>query len=640
MNAKKDRQDNGKRRRTGCWPCKERKVRCNEARPICNACERLTLPCQYGIKLLWREEALSRGIALGRSGLWSKKRGVSNQKQHQDVDSNFQHDRPPTPQDERVDALPLPTEDWMFLNTTYQDFKHYLDPDNLCNGSMLDEASSYAPFWPSPAFTTIAAPRTLDGRCWDSEDPLVATPRILDGNGWDFGVNQDVNIFQADDVDMSLMPTNRAHVATCSNPIFCWPIVQNPSPFALGDNEMYLLNYFTHGVSPRCTTWPADNPFARTILPVCMSALDKPLFNIVMAVASHQLSLLNDSRFKRDIWIYRGKAIRSFQAEIGQLQSRQEASVDWEQIISTLVMLTFFDISHDSASAWWVHLRCARNLRSLLPTQAHLSTGQKELYRFFCAYFAQHEALSRTTSALSDPYDGWSIQWFPPELGLDMSVIDSLLGCSHELISLISNISDLAAEMQLQSCGSHKVSDNVADIQPEQLATLKERHDEIERRLHGMIQHLPPTTPSLPGYEDHDSGTLEELGYIAETRRLSALIYLYFRVDGVSPGHSPISRLTDQILSLIPKISLRSHVLLWTLFIVGTMGISQSDGDSDRKFILERLVSLQHTRELENVRIAREVVEAVWKMRDLRGPESVGGWKDIVNAGGEGLSLC
>lgn len=280
-----------------------------------------------------------------------------------------------------------------------------------------------------------------------------------------------------------------------------------------------------------------------------------------------------------------------------------------------------FKISHDSASAWQVHLRCARNLHGLLPTHAQLSTSQKQLYRFFCAYFAQHEALSRTTSASSSHHDGVSLQWFPPQLGLDMTVVDSLLGCSHELISLISNISDLAAEM-----------DAAADIRRQR----PERRDEIERQLHAMTQHLPPSTA------DHDASTMEELGYIAETRRLSALIYLYFRLDGVSPGHPPISRLTGQILALIPKISLRSHVLLWTLFIVGTMGIgvSESGGDSDRKFILERLVSLQHTRELENVRIAREVVEAVWRIRDLRGLDNTGGWNDIINAGGEGLSLC
>lgn len=233
------------------------------------------------------------------------------------------------------------------------------------------------------------------------------------------------------------------------------------------------------------------------------------------------------------------------------------------------------------------------------------------------------------------------MQWFPPELDIDMTIIDSLLGCSHELIYLISSISDLATGKQSQTYGSRDQLLEAADgVKQEHPATPKEHRDSIERKLHGLIQHLPPEKSDLPGYATRGSSTMEELAYIAETRRLSALIYLYFRVDRLCPGHSPISRITGQILALIPKISLRSHALLWTLFIVGTMGIGQGDGDSARKFILERLVSLQRTRELENVRIAREVVEAVWKIRDLRGPEHVGGWRDIVDAGGEGLSLC
>jgi hypothetical protein len=298
-------------------------------------------------------------------------------------------------------------------------------------------------------------------------------------------------------------------------------------------------------------------------------------------------------------------------------------------LVSTACSDHSIQISHDSASTWLVHLRCARNLRGFLPTQKALSTRERELFRFFCAYFAQHEALSLRTSTLSVARDDQAQQWFPPELEIDMTVVDSLLGCSHELISLISDISDLSTDMAVQSSVFNVQSSNAP------VDSLQIRRNEVERRLYNLEQHLPLTAPDLA-----DPGSLEELGYIAETRRLSALIYLYFRVDYVPPGSSPIDRLTQQVLALIPKISLRSHVLLWTLFIVGVMGIGESDGDADRKFILERLVSLQHTRELENVRIARQVVEGVWKIRDLRGPDAPGCWKDVVDAGGEGLSLC
>jgi hypothetical protein len=46
----------------------EKRVRCDEGRPHCKRCVRLNLECAYGLKLLWEDEAIRRGIALGRSG--------------------------------------------------------------------------------------------------------------------------------------------------------------------------------------------------------------------------------------------------------------------------------------------------------------------------------------------------------------------------------------------------------------------------------------------------------------------------------------------------------------------------------------------------------------------------------------------
>ncbi|KAK2610571.1 hypothetical protein N8I77_003989 [Diaporthe amygdali] len=42
-----------KRSRNGCWPCKARKVKCGEERPICVNCERTGETCDYSIKLNW-----------------------------------------------------------------------------------------------------------------------------------------------------------------------------------------------------------------------------------------------------------------------------------------------------------------------------------------------------------------------------------------------------------------------------------------------------------------------------------------------------------------------------------------------------------------------------------------------------------
>ncbi|CAH0052145.1 unnamed protein product [Clonostachys solani] len=313
-----------------------------------------------------------------------------------------------------------------------------------------------------------------------------------------------------------------------------------------------------------------------------------------MAISSYQLYMLKDKRFERDIWMYRAKALRGFQYEIARFREDSQSSKGWEQVIATLIMLTFFD----------------------------------------------HEAFARTAYDILDPHAA-CVSWFPPGLEVGMTVIDALLGCSPELISLILEISNLAEQRLSVASATNGIFEGKSWRERGQV-TCAWRNN-IERRLYFLEQVLPCSTSLSIDCDQHGQSAIEELGYIAETRRLSALVYMYSRLDRIPPGFSPIDNLTSQILALIPKISLRSHALLWPLFVVGTMGIgvvNPESGDAQRIFVMERLVSLQQTRQLKNVRRAREIVEAVWKMRDLQGPEYMGGWYDIGRVESYGVSLC
>ncbi|KAF4125986.1 anaphase-promoting complex subunit 1 [Geosmithia morbida] len=543
----------------------------NETRPICKACERLRLPCQYGIRLLWQEEALSRGIALGRAGepdkvtaihvecltkadryqgVWSKKGRASTRKQHVITPSRLQNGRP---NEDPYSPVQVPlAKDWIFLNYTYDDFQNTSNTDGTHYGAISDDS---LPCVNHSLCQTVNLPTTA--RVLEESDRGLRGP-LASAHQTEFNDCQHV-VFEDDGLSVmsSLSARNQAEMGTGDDAVSAWPILQNPPPFALANNESYLLEYFIHGISPRCTTWPADDVYARNILPICMTSVHKPIFNMIMAVSSHQISILNrDTGSGKNTWIYHGKALRGLHTEIGQLQRQNGFSTDWEQVISTLVMVTFFD---------------------------------KELYRFFCAYFAHHDALNRTASALSDARDRRAAKWFKPELGLDMTVIDPLVGCSYELVQLISDISDVAAEVECQSPSSCiQETDCLSTYSPKQRLSRMQRRDSIERKLHTLAQK-PPNASAPQKNVANNLIITEEVGCIAEIRRLSALMYLYSRIDGVPPGQPPINRLTDQILALIPKISLRSHALLWSLFVVGTMGLSKTEGDSGRKFILERL---------------------------------------------------
>ncbi|KAM5341749.1 hypothetical protein ACJ41O_014780 [Fusarium nematophilum] len=72
MPRRRDGEPTEKRGRNACWKCKERRIKCTLERPVCSNCARWKHTCQYGLKLLWREEALARGICFGRQGVYGQ----------------------------------------------------------------------------------------------------------------------------------------------------------------------------------------------------------------------------------------------------------------------------------------------------------------------------------------------------------------------------------------------------------------------------------------------------------------------------------------------------------------------------------------------------------------------------------------
>lgn len=67
------------------------------------------------------------------------------------------------------------------------------------------------------------------------------------------------------------------------------------------------------------------------------------------------------------------------------------------------------------------------------------------------------------------------------------------------------------------------------------------------------------------------------------------------------------------LISTLPD----SPTLLWPLFIIGNVDV---DEDGHRRFILERLESIQKTRNLGSIRRARMVVESAYRAKDLDHP--------------------
>ena len=217
------------------------------------------------------------------------------------------------------------------------------------------------------------------------------------------------------------------------------------------------------------------------------------------------------------------------------------------------------------------------------------------------AYLGSHHALAGTASSkpfvrdlIPDEQDSESCK----------HALFALTGFSETLLSLISGTTELAHDTQTAQPTTNAATD------------LLHRRKRIEQSLHDIHQPVPP---------DDDQTDVFQFALIAETKRLAALLYLYSRIDDAGPREQHMVDLTARLLSLLGRISLRTNTTLWPLFIVGTLGVRPED-DELRGIILERLASLQETRQLGNVKRARAIVEDVWKVRDLKKGEADRGW--------------
>jgi hypothetical protein len=186
--------------------------------------------------------------------------------------------------------------------------------------------------------------------------------------------------------------------------------------------------------------------------------------------------------------------------------------------------------------------------------------------------------------------------------------LQTLTGCSTDFFQILADVNSLATDFSAVS--------KLDYVDPELLSGLEERRLYLERRLH---QHTPINESSI-----HNEDTPESVLAI-EIKRLTGQLHLYSRVDNLGPYDPCITRLSSKILSLVKRLSTRSNLILWPLFMVATLGIGV-ECDAERALILEKLHLLQQKRQMRYIKKARDIIVEVWKRRDFGGSETQLGW--------------
>lgn len=403
---------------------------------------------------------------------------------------------------------------------------------------------------------------------------------------------------------------------------------------SITDNERHMFRYMVEFVFPDCVCYNTKtggiNPYLDYIVPISMSS--PVVFCSIIAAGAYLFYLKYGNDFYRD---FSNNYIKDVLRDLSLIihQKTMNRSRSWDDILVTVLMLCFTDISSKCDQQWLLHLKKGK---ALLGNQEVLAHSNEHLLAFFVRYITSHDIMWETVKSsweVGSEHDE-SNTYEKLKNNCDV-VVDPVLGCSPYLLTLISKISNLG---DCYEALRHETPTNREIFEKVILNEAKN----IASELDGPGQVMA----TFKGNQSLSEG--KEL--ISEIKRLTAKVYLFARIDmtGYSLGgtnHSvtatfrekfqKMRKLTDHIVHLMKRVKTCTMALSWPLFVVGVVTVSCED----RYFVMDKFTQMENYRGLASVRLAREVVEATWRERDLA-ENGHFTWIDLVNSKGWTLSLA
>lgn len=403
---------------------------------------------------------------------------------------------------------------------------------------------------------------------------------------------------------------------------------------AVTSNEMLIFSYMVESVFPNCVCYNAKtggvNPYLDYIVPVSMSS--PVVFCSVIAAGAYLYYLKCGDLLYQDI---SNNYIRNVLMDLSELIQEKDAasSTSWDDVLVTVLMLCFTDISSRCDRQWLLHLKRGK---SLLGHRKVIEHSNEYLLNFFVRYITSHDIMWETVKS------SWELA--PIENDTEIyenfknnkdRTVDPVLGCSPYLLTLISkitNLGDCYEALRLESGMNREIFEGV--IIHEAL--------NVAADLDGLNQVM--------NYKSDIEHEQEGKELISEIKRLTAKIYLFARIDmtrfslcQTNPSlsatfrekHLKMKRLTANIIELMKRVKTCTMALSWPLFVVGIVTASYED----RWFILDKFAEMENYRGLASVRLARETMEATWRERDVS-ENPVFTWNELVGSRGCTLSLA
>lgn len=527
-----------RRTRTGCLTCRKRKVKCDEARDICGQCKAKGLECVTTVSLKWEAEYVSRGLKFGRAGVWSK-----------DPLRTASPSSPGAASDGLIWCTVPRIFPYSFVNTTI---------GTIHDLKTLDFDAPPDEWLPQPDWADLEIQRVEET---DTTSTLSLSPWL----------------------------TTRQPVRSKA-PILPPPALSAHLPDFGIDDTALLLSYYLENVCPATTaSFSSMSPFASLFVPFAVSTSPLAMDSILALAACHRSK--SEGSYKSTALRLSHGVLKTLRARLRDLNP-QDVAMDAETLV-VMLLLCMFEIVNECDKRWVVHLKGARDLirvRRQIAPRFLPSSDERQLVHFCERFFAFQDVIGRTACG-EDPVFGTDFWEDNPDC-------DAWLGCSPELVSILSEITELGRQ------------DRSSRSTPQfQAATAG-----LEYRLDNLAQKV----------WDNDDDILAQS---AELKRLAAELYLQCLLNGADPSTPWVSDQVDKILRAVAALLDRGVAagITWPLFVAAV------ELDSDREFQDSSCLGIapryarpfifyalnQLANSMVNVTRTRSVIEKVWQARDL-----------------------
>lgn len=395
-----------------------------------------------------------------------------------------------------------------------------------------------------------------------------------------------------DEFDMLVVRDSRRIRASPMAPLSLFPHISEPE-------HWQLFEYYFDQVCPRTTASSKQHsPFASVILPFCMSA-SPSVFKAIQALSACHRTRFASGHGAMGLRL-KSEALRDLRCTLATKGSLACSSDP--EVLVMMMMLCLYEIVDNCDQHWTIHLKGAKELIRLKRQQGmellgtENSSTQDPVSIFTEHFFAFQDVMGRT--ACGEEVLFGSDYWSEND-----RCIDPWMGCSPELVSILSSITELSRTRRQCQSDSARMS-------------FLARAASLEHKLEHLVQEA----------NDND-GDDHALQSVADLKRLAAVLYLHCALYSASPSTPLVVDYVQQILRLVSGVLDSGCIvgMTWPVFVAAVeldpfhdeLWIDPDNGSPvyGRPIILHALAAMAQS-SVSNVARTKAVIAKVWQARD------------------------